>query len=280
MSTDSHPSSFVSAPTTYPAAEVQTLQVGDGDQQRSLHVETLHGMDPCLIWLGGFRSDISSSKARRLQQEAVQRGCGAVLFDYSGHGQSGGEFAAGTLSRWLDEALTVLRHHGGRSYILVGSSMGGWIATLLARQLHLDPSSHAKVAGLVLIAPALDMTTDLMWANMSEAQKTQLMEDGAVSVPSAYSPDPYLITRALIEDGHQHRLFGQPFEVACPVHVLQGQQDPDVPWEHALKLVEHLAFDDVRLSLIPDGDHRLSRPDDLDQLARAYHAMVSQAQSC
>lgn len=257
-----------------PDAFVKKITVGRGADERTLHVECLGGQDPCLVWLGGFRSDITSSKARRLQNEAVSLGQSALLFDYSGHGQSGGAFADGTISRWLEEALAVVHDHGGRSYVLVGSSMGGWIATLLARLLNLGASSAAKVLGLLLIAPAVDMTTELMWNAMSETERTRLLEEGFLHVPSLYSPEPYLITRSLIDDGHQHLLFGQPFQVGCPVHILQGQQDPDVPWPHTLKLVEHLAHDDVRLSLVPDGDHRLSRPQDLDLLARAYREMI------
>ena len=241
------------------------LTVGTGTAARDVAVEQREGKSPGVFWLGGFRSDMAGSKAMALDSLGAEKGLAVTRFDYSGHGISGGEFNDGTISRWLEEAESVFATTEGPQ-IIVGSSMGGWIALLLAKSL----LARGKPAhGLVLVAPAPDMTHALMLPDFTPDEHESLHNNGYVEQPSQYSETPYRITRALIEDGAQHLLFGGVIETGCPVTILQGGQDPDVPQAHAIKLVTHILHDPVTLTLIPDGDHRLSRDDDLERLRDA-----------
>jgi pimeloyl-ACP methyl ester carboxylesterase len=248
-----------------------TIIVGDGAASRAIAWHRQPGRGPNLVWLGGFRSDMQATKATFLADWGAQHRRAVTRFDYSGHGESGGRFEDGTIGSWLEDALAVITSTCESRPVLVGSSMGGWIALLAAQRL--AGTAHAP-AGLVLIAPAADFTERLMWDQFSDAVKREVMEDGAWMRPSAYSPEPYPITRALIEDGRKHLLLGGAIKTGCPVHILQGMEDPDVPWQHAMTLVEHLAEDDVTMTLIKDGDHRLSRPQDLEKLAEAVAGLA------
>ncbi len=221
-----------------------------------------------LFWLGGFKSDMKGTKAVALDRWAEETGRACVRFDYSGHGESGGDFIEGTISRWLEESIAVYAHYAQGPQVVVGSSMGGWLALLMARELR-KSKGGAPMAGMVLIAPAVDFTDALMWAQFSETTKREIEEKGYWMRPSEYSEAPYPITRGLIEDGRKHLLLGGLIETGCPVHILQGVQDPDVPWRHAEGLVTRFARDDVVLTLIKDGDHRLSRPEDIERLINA-----------
>lgn len=242
------------------------LEVGHGPSRRRLAFLSQAGAAPPVVWLGGFRSDMRATKAEAIGAWAQQEGRAFLRFDYGGHGESDGNFAQFTLTDWLEDALAVITAQCAAAPILVGSSMGGWIALLAARRLL--GTAHAPV-GLVLIAPAVDFSEDLMWAQMPEAVRETIMRDGVWQRPSAYAPEPTPITRALIEDGRRHLLFGGEIRTGCPVHILQGMADPDVPWPQALKLVEHLTADPVVLTLVKDGDHRLSNPEDLARLTAA-----------
>lgn len=244
----------------------RTLDVGHGDAVRAIATLMRPGRSPGLFWLGGFRSDMTGSKAQAIDALGAERGWAVTRFDYSGHGVSGGDFLDGTISRWLEEALAVFAITSGPQ-IVIGSSMGGWLALLLARALH--QRGDTRVKALVLIAPAVDMTRDLMRDTFSDAELADLWEKGRVEQPSDYSDEPYVLTRGLIEDGDQHLLFKGPIRTHCPVAILQGGKDTDVPPAHALKLVSHLVSDPVTFTLIPDGDHRLSRDADLDLLRQA-----------
>jgi pimeloyl-ACP methyl ester carboxylesterase len=244
----------------------QQVIVGSGPEARTLAVERREGGAPGIFWLGGFRSDMVGGKAMALDRFGAENGMAVTRFDYSGHGRSGGAFTDGTISRWLEEAMAVFALTHGEQ-VVVGSSMGGWLALLLNRALR--EAGDARVKALVLIAPAVDMTHDLMMPDFSPEELIALGDDGFVAQPSAYSDEPYVITRALIEDGEKHLLFNGPIETSCPVTILQGGQDPDVPQAHAQKLLTHLLLDPVVLTLIPDGDHRLSRPEDLALLTEA-----------
>ncbi|MBN9346158.1 MAG: alpha/beta hydrolase [Devosia sp.] len=243
------------------------LAVGD----RRIAVERRTGRQPGLFWLGGFRSDMTGSKALALDRFGAQHGLAVTRFDYSGHGQTGGDFDLGTISRWLEEALAVFETTGGPQ-IVIGSSMGGWLALLLIRELR--RRSASRVMGLVLIAPATDMT-ELMLAQMAKKYRTLLLKQGYVDEPSEYSPDPYRITLSLIEDGRQHLMLGRIIETGCPVTILQGARDKDVPKEHALKLVQHIVNDPVTFTLVPDGDHRLSREQDIALLERTIEGLLA-----
>ena len=248
-----------------------TISVGQGTEQRSITMLQREGNNPGLFWLGGFRSDMMGSKALALDAFGAERGLAVTRFDYSGHGASGGDFNHGTITRWLEEAEAIFARTQGPQ-IIVGSSMGGWIALLLARALleRAEKRAHA----LLLIAPAPDMTHELMLPGFTPAEHEDLQNKGYVEQPSQYSAEPYRINRTLIEDGQRHLLFGKVIETGCPVTILQGGQDPDVPQTHAIKLVTHLLHDPVTLTLIPDGDHRLSRPEDLDRLRQAILALL------
>ena len=237
--------------------------------KRRIAVRKRPGAGPSLVWLGGFKSDMGGTKAVALDEWAQMRGRACLRFDYSGHGESGGRFADGTISRWLAESLAVFTAFCEGPQVLVGSSMGGWIALLLARELRRAPSPKATVAGMVLIAPAVDFTEALMWKRFPDEIKREIETTGAWSRLSQYSDEPYLITKGLIEDGRNHLMLGGLIETGCPGRMLQGVQDPDVPWGHAVELVSRLSQDDVVLSLVKDGDHRLSRPEDIERLLTA-----------
>lgn len=239
---------------------------------RAIAVARRAGRQPGLFWLGGFKSDMVGSKATALDEFGRGHGLAVTRFDYSGHGQSGGDFNAGTITRWLEEAIAVFATTTGPQ-IVVGSSMGGWLALLLTLQMR--RAGGSRVHGLVLIAPATDMTV-LMTEQMTRKQRAALAAQGYVEQPSEYGADPYRINRALIDDGSRHLLFGRAIELGCPVTILQGGRDRDVPKEHALKLMQHLVSDPVTFTLVPDGDHRLSRPEDLALLGRAIAQMLAE----
>jgi pimeloyl-ACP methyl ester carboxylesterase len=223
---------------------------------------------PGIVWLGGFNSDLTSSKAEALAAWAEGNGRACLRFDYFGHGRSSGRFADGTIGLWLDDAVTMVRELTRGPQIVVGSSMGGWLALLLARALA-RLGEEDRLAGMVLIAPAVDFTEALMWAQFSPEIRQEIETTGQWLRPNEYAPEPYPITRALIEDGRRHLLLDSDIRTYCPVHILQGMQDPDVPWQHAMLLVEHLAYDPVSVTLIRDGDHRQSREQDLKRLVSA-----------
>jgi pimeloyl-ACP methyl ester carboxylesterase len=223
---------------------------------------------PGLFWLGGFKSDMKGTKAAALDAWAERQGRACIRFDYSGHGESGGAFTDGTIGRWLAESIAVYAQFAQGPQVVIGSSMGGWLALLLARALR-ERKSAAPTAGMVLIAPAVDFTEELMWKQFSPAVRREIEEKGVWMRPSDYAEGPQPITRTLIEEGRSHLLLGGLIETGCPVHILQGVQDPDVPWRHAVELVSRCARDDVVLTLIKDGDHRLSRPEDIERMLAA-----------
>lgn len=252
-------------------SELQFLDVGSGGDRRPIALRHRPGATPTVVWMGGFRSDMASTKATALDEWGERTGRAVLRFDYSGHGLSGGAFEHGTISRWLEEALAVTDAFAGPAPVVVGSSMGGWIALLAAR---VAASRGRPFGGLVLIAPAVDFTEALMWQAFPEEIRRTVMEAGVWYRPSAYADEPYPITRGLIEDGRRHLMLdGPPIVTGCPVHVLQGMEDPDVPWRHAMQVVEHMPGDDVVTTLIRDGDHRLSRPEDIERLIAAVEGV-------
>jgi pimeloyl-ACP methyl ester carboxylesterase len=217
------------------------------------------GRSPTLVFLPGFMSDMTGDKGTMLAEHASALGHACLRLDYIGHGASGGQFIAGTIGMWTEDALFLIDRLTEGPIILVGSSMGGWIALLAAL------ARPERVAGLVGIAAAPDFTETLMWSGMSEADRATLMQDGMLRVPSAYGGEQ-IITRALIEDGRTRLLLSGAIGITCPVRLLHGQVDPDVPWRTALEIADRLASKDVRVTLIKDGDHRLSRAADLELL--------------
>ncbi|BBF94114.1 alpha/beta hydrolase [Blastochloris tepida] len=245
---------------------LQLLAVGSGAAARTIAVRSLPGRGPAVLWCGGFMSEMAGTKASHLAGWAAGAGRAYVRFDYSGHGESEGRFEDGTISRWAEEARAVFDACCPGETVVVGSSMGGWIALLLARALLATPG---RLKGLVLIAPAADFTEALMWPRLPPEGQRAVLETGVWQAPTDYGEKPYTITRGLIEDGRANLILGDVVRTGCPVRILQGMADPDVPWQHTMRLVERLAQDDATLTLIKDGDHRLSRPEDLELIVRA-----------
>jgi pimeloyl-ACP methyl ester carboxylesterase len=230
------------------------------------------GKQPGIVWRGGFKSDMGGTKAEALAGWAGRRDRAYLRFDYFGHGQSSGNFRDGSITRWRDDALAVLDRLCDGPQILVGSSMGAWIALLAAR---LRPE---KIAGLLLLAPAADFTEALIWARMTPEIRREVIERGEWLRPSAYQGGPYPITRALIEDGRRHVILDGAIALSRPVHILQGMQDQDVPWQHTMRLVDRLA-ENVVLTLIKNGDHRLSTTADLMRIERALERLIAEVGS-
>jgi pimeloyl-ACP methyl ester carboxylesterase len=253
------------------------LPVNENGEARSIAVLVRAGKGPPLVWLTGFRSEMRSVKATALDAWAESQGRALVRFDYTGHGESDGRFEEAGLSVWVADALAVLARFVPEPPVLVGSSMGGWISLLVTREL-LRSAPERAPAGLVLIAPATDFTEELMWKRFPDDIRETVLTTGVYERPSVYGDGPYPITLRLIEDGRGHLLFGEPIRLGCPVHILQGLEDPDVPYTHALRLVEHLPGEDVQLTLVKDGDHRLSRPADIERLLQAVGSMVEEAE--
>ncbi|HEX5379587.1 MAG TPA: alpha/beta hydrolase [Phenylobacterium sp.] len=220
------------------------------------------GAGPTVVWLGGFKSDMAGTKAQALADWALAHGRAYVRFDYFGHGESGGDFARGTITRWREDALAVLDELTAGQLVLIGSSMGGWLACLVAAV------RAERVRAMVLIAPAADFTEALMKPQMTSDDLLELAETGVWMRPSDYG-DPYPITRELLLDGARWSILPGPVPIEAPVRILQGGADPDVPWRHALELAHAIRGEDVVFTLVKDGDHRLSRPQDLKRLIAA-----------
>jgi pimeloyl-ACP methyl ester carboxylesterase len=249
--------------TAMPLGEIRRLDLEGG---RSLAFQQSAGTAPTVVWLSGFASDMAGTKAEALHRWADGAGRGYLRFDYSGTGQSAGAFVDGSIGRWRDDALAMMDAATDGPLILVGSSMGGWIALLCAL------ARPARVKGLVLIAPAPDFTERLLWPELDDSARKAIMETGRWLRPSSYG-DPTPITRTLIEDGRSHLLLGAPIPFGGPVRILHGQLDPDVPWGLSLELAEQLVSEDVHVTFVKNGDHRLSRPEDLALLQRTVEAL-------
>ena len=227
------------------------------------------GHGPCTVFLPGYMSDMEGAKALETEAFCAANGLACLRLDYSGHGASGGDFTDGTIGRWTDDALCLVDRLTNGPLVLVGSSMGGWVA------LNVALARPERVQGLVGVAAAPDFTEDLMWAAMMPAERAQLQRDGVLPVPSQYG-DPYPVTLALIEDGRRRLLLRGPVPLRCPVRLLQGMRDADVPWETAMRLADKLEAEDVQVILVKDGDHRLSRASDLALLRRTLAGLLSQ----
>jgi pimeloyl-ACP methyl ester carboxylesterase len=253
------------------------FDLGSGSAARRIAVRPDAGAAPGVMWLGGFKSDMLGTKARVLADWAAKHGRACVRFDYSGHGESGGKFTDGTIGRWLEESIAVFDRHCTGPQVLIGSSMGGWMTLLLARELKKRAGKNPKavLAGMVLIAPAVDFTEELMWKRFPAEIKKQLEDTGMWMRSSEYDPGGYEITKQLIDEGREHLLLGSMIETGCPVRILQGALDLDVPWQHAVELVSRLAQDDVVLTMVKDGDHRLSRPEDLERMLKAVEEFAA-----
>jgi len=254
-------------------AERIDFEIGEDDEARRIAVLRRPGKLPDILWMGGYRSDMAGTKAEALDQWGAQTGQGVVRFDYSGHGVSGGDFLDGSISRWLAESSAVIEKFTESPPVVIGSSMGGYLALLIALGQY---AAGTPLAGLVLLAPAVDMTERLMWEEFPAAVRTEIMDKGVWIEPSQYDPAGNPITKKLIQDGRNYLIMDRAtLQVGCPVHILHGRDDPDVPLGLSLELVARLAHDDVTLSIVHDGDHRLSREQDIDLLVRSVADMVA-----
>ncbi|HEX2890053.1 alpha/beta hydrolase [Vineibacter terrae] len=245
-------------------ASPRTLSRPDG---ATIAYHQVQGCGPTVVFFGGFRSDMTGTKAMALDAWARRAGQGFVRFDYFAHGQSSGEFRDGTIGRWLDDALTVIDTLTAGPLVLIGSSMGGWLSLLAAR------ARPARVAGWIGIAAAPDFTEDLMLANLSPEARAKLQRDGELRRPSRYSDEPDVLTWRLIEEGRQHLVLRTPLRIAGPVHLFHGLKDPDVPWALSQRLLSHIEAPDVAATFTKDGDHRLSTPADIARLLAVVAAM-------
>lgn len=255
-------------------AEISRLNVGKGADARTVAMLARPGAAPGLFWLSGFGSQMTATKATAIDAFGADKGLAVTRFDYSGNGQSDGAFADGTISRWLEEARAVFATTAGPQ-IVIGSSMGGWLALLLNRALR--AAGEDRIGAMVLIAPAVDMTERLVRENLTPAQLHDLHARGRIEIPSEYADGPTLITEKLVLDGATHGLMGEgAIETGCPLAILQGGRDTDVPPEHTLDLLTHLTRDPVTFTLIPDGDHRLSRPQDIEKLVQTVAGLVAE----
>ncbi len=241
---------------------VQSQVAGGGDRN-----------DPGLFWLGGFKSSMDGTKATALATWAGNQGLACTRFDYSGHGASDGAFEAGTISTWLAESVAVFEQYTSGPQIIIGSSMGGWLAMLLYRHLQ-SQAQTARAHALVLIAPAADMTQELMWQRFPLEVRRTIENTGVWQRPSAYDDGDYAITKALIEDGRSHLILGEATSMHCPVRILHGELDPDVPWQHGQRLYDQMEGDDITFTLIKGGDHRLSTEAEIARLLKTISALV------
>ncbi len=236
---------------------VQRLQRPDGN---FVAYARTRGATPTVVFLGGFRSDMTGTKAIALEDWARRSGRAYLRFDYLGHGQSSGRFEDGTIGRWLDDSLAAIDALSEGRLVLVGSSMGGWLSLLAGR------ARPERLAGLVLIAAAPDFTERMLLRGLSQQDRMVLEREGRLERPSQYSSEPSVFTWKLIEEGRNHLLLDKPLVLPCPVRLLHGQSDPDVPWEYSLQIARHIEAPDVITTLVKGGDHRLSTPDDIARL--------------
>jgi pimeloyl-ACP methyl ester carboxylesterase len=262
------------------------INVGQGNESRKIAVmhsnapsntdQSMASADQSMgcVWLGGYRSDMEGSKAVALDLHAQNLGLACTRHDYSGHGQSGGAFIDGTISRWLEESMKVFTNYTKGPQVLVGSSMGAWIALRMVQELK-KRGELDRVKALLLLAPAPDFTKELYEPKLTDLERTALLEKGYFEVPTPYGPDPNIFTKKLFDDGEKNLVLQGVMDLGVPVHIIQGMADPDVPWQHAMKLMEHLPSEDVVITLIKDGDHRLSRDRDIAKMLQMVDGLIS-----
>jgi pimeloyl-ACP methyl ester carboxylesterase len=238
-------------------------------QGRRIAYHLTNGTGPAVVFLGGFKSDMGGTKAVYLEAWAKAQGRAFLRFDYSGHGESSGAFTEGSIGEWAADAMEVIATLTQGPQVLVGSSMGGWMALLVARAM------PERVAGLVGIAAAPDFTEDSMWAGFDDAQRAALAQDGQIELPSEYADSPYVITEKLIRDGRAHLVLRDPLTLPFPTRFLQGTADEDVDVSVALRLLEHAQGDDMRLTLVKGADHRFSNPEQLNLIVKTIEKVLA-----
>ena len=245
--------------------EASRLQTPQG---REIAYHHTAGQGPCVVFLGGFKSDMMGNKAVYLQDWAQAQGRAFLRLDYSGHGQSSGAFLDGAIGDWFEDALAVIEGVTKGPIILVGSPMGGWISLLVAKAI------PARIAGLVGVAAAPDFTEDMMQVEFTDAQRLDLMTDGQIELPSDYATEPYIITRRLIIEARGRLVLRDALDLNFPVRLLQGTDDTDVPPAVALRLLDHANGPDMRLNLVKGADHRFSTPDCLALIVEAVEEVL------
>ncbi|TCT45047.1 alpha/beta hydrolase [Martelella mediterranea] len=258
-------------------AELTHIEIdhGEGPLRLALRIRPAEKQrSPALVWFSGYGSDMLGTKAEALDAYAAEHGLEMIRFDYSGHGESEGEFKDGTISRWLEDALAAIEHAAPERIIIIGSSMGGWLALRAVQEMK-KRANAPSVEGLLLLAPAPDFTSELIEPDLKEAECKALAEKGYFEEESPYGPEPTIFTSKLLDDGRRNRVLVGIIETGCPVHIIQGKLDDDVPYEHALRLMTHLPADDVVLTLVQDGDHRLSKPADIERMLNAVANLVA-----
>ncbi|HEV2551056.1 MAG TPA: alpha/beta hydrolase [Stellaceae bacterium] len=256
--------------TTADSGDSERLAILTREDGATIAYHRRAGKTPGIVFLGGFMSDMTGTKAMRLDAFAKARGRAYLRFDYFAHGASSGDFAEATVGRWKEDALAVIDQLTAGPLILVGSSIGGWLMLLVAL------ARPERIAALVGIAAAPDATEALMWARFPLEVREQILREGAARRPSAYGTEGYLFTRKLIEDGRRHLLMHATIPIMAPVRLLHGMADPDVPWQTSIVLAEKLASADVRVTLVKDGDHRLSSERDLTLLERTIEELLAE----
>lgn len=253
------------------APDEQQLGFRVRDDGARIAYRYVRGHSPCVVFLGGFSSDMTGTKASHIAAHCQARGHACLRFDYQGHGASSGSFLDGTIGTWRDDALDVIEHCTEGPLVLVGSSMGAWIMTLVAEPL------ARRLAGLVGIASAPDFTEDLIWPRLVPELREALERDGLIHLPSEYTESGTPVTLGLIEDARNHRVLDARVRVDCAVRLLHGLEDRDVPWEQSLRLLQVLEARDASLELVKDGDHRLSTPADLARISRILDELLGSA---
>jgi pimeloyl-ACP methyl ester carboxylesterase len=259
---------LITDPTTANRQDARILGTPDG---QTIAYHMLEGKAPGVMFLGGLMSDMSGTKAIALEDHCRQAGRAFLRFDYFGHGESSGQFTEGTIGRWHSDTLAVLDSVAVGPQILVGSSMGGWQMLLAAR------ARPERIKGLVGVAAAPDFTEDIMWRQFDDAAKARIRAEGILYLPSDYEDTPYPVSLGLIEDGRDHLLLRGPLALDCPLHLIHGMVDTDVPWQTALKICEAVSSEDVAVTLVKDGGHRLSGEGDLARLMAAVDGMAARA---
>ncbi len=260
-------------------APLKTIMVGPADNQRKIAYQQTEPQNsatrPSLFWLNGFRSNMTSNKATEVNTWATQNNLAMTSFDYSGHGQSSGNFKDGTISQWLEESVQLFNSQTTGPQILVGSSMGGWMSLLLLKQhlKSLKAGEESRIKGIALIAPAFNMTRDLIWMKMDDDIRSIIQNDGFWMKPRQNEEDSFPITKELIRDGEYH-LIQEVFAPHCPIRIIQGMEDQVVPWRHTMKLMRHLDEPNMSFNLIKDAGHRLSRPEDIKRLIQLIEEMI------
>lgn len=251
---------------------IRFLDRPDGEQIAFIRRDAQPGK-ASVLWLGGFKSDMNGTKALALDAWAQATGRGLLRFDYFGHGKSSGDFEDGTIGRWREDALAVIDELTSGPQILVGSSMGGWISLLAAKE------RASRLAGMLLIAPAPDFTSALMWPGFSEEVRQTIKTTGRFEEPSPYDDETFIVTKTLIEEGENWSVLGQPIFFDGPVRILQGARDESVPWDHARKCLDVLTSEDMVFTLIKSGDHRLSSGPELTRLISTAEALAAQIEA-